>query len=164
MFEALQNGLTGAFKTLRGQSKLSESNMREGLKLVEKSLLEADVSFAVVRSFMQRITDEAVGEAVLKSLNPSQQVVGIVYQALIDLMGPVDHSLHLKGKSEITTIMMCGLQGSGKTTSTGKLSRMLKSAGRQPLMVAADLQRPAAIDQLEILGQQLDIPVYVDRA
>jgi signal recognition particle subunit SRP54 len=164
MFEALQNGLSSAFKTLRGQSKLSEGNMRDGLKLVEKSLLEADVSFAVVRSFMQRVTEEAVGEAVLKSLNPSQQVVGIVHQALIDLMGPVDHSLHLKGKSEITTIMMCGLQGSGKTTSTGKLGRMLKAAGRAPLLVAADLQRPAAIDQLEILGQQLEIPVFVDRA
>jgi signal recognition particle subunit SRP54 len=164
MFEALQNGLSGAFKTLRGQGKLSESNMRDGLKLVEKSLLEADVSFPVVRAFMQRITDEAVGEAVLKSLNPSQQVVGIVYQALIDLMGPVDHSLHLKGKNDVTVLMMCGLQGSGKTTSTGKLGRMLKNAGRKPLLVAADLQRPAAIDQLEILGQQLGIDVYVDRA
>jgi signal recognition particle subunit SRP54 len=164
MFEALQDGLSGAFKALRGQSKLTESNMRDGLKLVEKSLLEADVSFPVVRSFMQRITDEAVGERVLKSLNPSQQVVGIVYQALVELMGPVDHSLHLRGRGDVTTIMMCGLQGSGKTTSTGKLGRMLKGAGRSPLLVAADLQRPAAIDQLEILGQQLEIPVFVDRA
>src|SRR6185295_5553958 len=149
---------------LRGQGKLSESNMRDGLKLVEKSLLEADVSFAVVRDFMQRVTDEAVGEKVLKSLNPSQQVVGIVYQALVELMGPVDHSLHLKGKDDVTILMMCGLQGSGKTTSTGKLGRMLKAAGRSPMLVAADLQRPAAIDQLEILGQQLEIPVYADRS
>jgi signal recognition particle subunit SRP54 len=163
MFEALQNGLTGAFKTLRGQGKLSEGNMRDGLKLVEKSLLEADVSFPVVREFMTRVTDEAVGETVLKSLNPSQQVVGIVYQALVDLMGPVDHSLHLKGKDDVTVLMMCGLQGSGKTTSTGKLGRMLKAAGRTPLLVAADLQRPAAIDQLEILGQQLGLAVYADR-
>jgi signal recognition particle subunit SRP54 len=163
MFEALQNGLTGAFKALRGQGKLSESNMRDGLKLVEKSLLEADVSFPVVRDFMQRVTDEAVGEKVLKSLNPSQQVVGIVYQALIDLMGPVDHSLHLKGRGDATVLMMCGLQGSGKTTSCGKLGRMVKSAGRSPLMVAADLQRPAAIDQLHVIGEQLGIPVYSDR-
>jgi signal recognition particle subunit SRP54 len=164
MFEALQEGLTGALKTLRGQGKLSEGNMRDGLKLVEKSLLEADVSFPVVRSFMQRVTDEAVGEKVLKSLNPSQQVVGIVHEALIELMGPVDHSLHLKGRGDVTVLMMCGLQGSGKTTSCGKLGRMLKSAGRSPLMVAADLQRPAAIDQLHIIGDQLGIPVYSDRA
>jgi signal recognition particle subunit SRP54 len=163
MFEALQNGLTGAFKALRGQGKLSEGNMRDGLKLVEKSLLEADVSFPVVRDFMGRVTEQAVGEAVLKSLNPSQQVVGIVYQALVDLMGPVDHSLHLKGRDDVTVLMMCGLQGSGKTTSCGKLGRLLKSAGRSPLMVAADLQRPAAIDQLHIIGEQLGIPVYSDR-
>ena len=163
MFEALQDGLSSAFKTLRGQGKLSESNMRDGLKLVERSLLEADVSFTVVRDFMKRITDEAVGEAVLKSLNPSQQVVGVVYQALIDFMGPVDHSLHLKGKNELTVLMMCGLQGSGKTTTSGKLGRLLKAAGRSPLMVACDLQRPAAIDQLHIIGEQLDVPVFSDR-
>ncbi|MBA4104553.1 MAG: signal recognition particle protein [Pirellula sp.] len=163
MFEALQDGLSGAFKTLRGQGKLSESNMRDGLKLVERSLLEADVSFGVVRDFMKRITDEAVGDTVLKSLNPSQQVVGVVYQALIDFMGPVDHSLHLKGKDSITVLMMCGLQGSGKTTTSGKLGRLLKAAGRSPLMVACDLQRPAAIDQLHIIGEQLGVPVFSDR-
>ncbi|HEX6962916.1 MAG TPA: signal recognition particle protein [Lacipirellula sp.] len=163
MFEALQDGLSSAFKTLRGQGKLSEGNMRDGLKLVERSLLEADVSFPVVRDFMKRVTDQAVGEAVLKSLNPSQQVVGIVYQALVDLMGPVDHSLHLKGKNDVTVLMMCGLQGSGKTTTSGKLGRMLKAAGRSPLLVAADLQRPAAIDQLHIIGDQLGIPVFSDR-
>src|SRR3989337_322193 len=151
MFEALQDGLNSALKTLRGQGKLSELNMRDGLKLVEKSLLEADVSF------------QAVGEKVLKALNPSQQVVGIVYQELINLMGPVDHSLHLKGTDDVTVLMMCGLQGSGKTTSTGKLGRVLKQRGRKPLLVAADLQRPAAIDQLHVLGEQLEIPVYSDR-
>ena len=163
MFEALQDGLSGAFKTLRGQGKLSESNMRDGLKLVERSLLEADVSFSVVRDFMKRVTDESVGDTVLKSLNPSQQVVGIVYQALVDFMGPVDHSLHLKGKDSVTVIMMCGLQGSGKTTTSGKLGRLLKAAGRSPLMVACDLQRPAAIDQLHIIGEQLGVPVFSDR-
>ncbi|MEX2091677.1 MAG: signal recognition particle protein [Pirellulales bacterium] len=164
MFEALQDGLGSALKTLRGQGKLSESNMRDGLKLVEKSLLEADVSFQVVRDFMARVSEQAVGEKVLKALNPSQQVVGIVYQELINLMGPVDHSLHLKGADDVTVLMMCGLQGSGKTTSTGKLGRMLKARGRKPLLVAADLQRPAAIDQLHVLGEQLDIPVYSDRS
>jgi signal recognition particle subunit SRP54 len=163
MFEALQDGLNSALKTLRGQGKLSESNMRDGLKLVEKSLLEADVSFPVVRDFMSHVTEQAVGEKVLKALNPSQQVVGIVYQELINLMGPVDHSMHLKGANEVTVLMMCGLQGSGKTTSTGKLGRMLKQRGRKPLLVACDLQRPAAIDQLHVLGEQLEIPVYSDR-
>ncbi|MEQ8210285.1 MAG: signal recognition particle protein [Lacipirellulaceae bacterium] len=163
MFEGLQDGLGSAFKTLRGKGKLSEKNMRDGLKLVEKSLLEADVSFEVVRAFMKRVTEEAVGEKVLKSLNPDEQVVGIVHQALIDLMGPVDHSLHLKGKGEVTVLMMCGLQGSGKTTTCGKLGRMLKESGRKPLLVAADLQRPAAIDQLHVLGEQLGIDVYSDR-
>src|SRR6188472_2838287 len=163
MFEALQDGLNSALKSLRGHGKLSESNMRDGLKLVEKSLLEADVSFPVVRDFMSHVTEQAVGEKVLKALNPSQQVVGIVYQELINLMGPVDHSMHLKGANDVTVLMMCGLQGSGKTTSTGKLGRMLKQRGRKPLLVACDLQRPAAIDQLHVLGEQLEIPVYSDR-
>src|SRR5215475_2945908 len=102
MFEALQDGLNSALKTLRGHGKLSESNMRDGLKLVEKSLLEADVSYPVVRQFMQDVTEQAVGEKVLKALNPSQQVVGIVYQELVKLMGPVDHWMHLKGPNDVT--------------------------------------------------------------
>lgn len=163
MFESLQDGLSSALKSLRGHGTLSESNMRDGLKLVERSLLEADVNFPVVREFMARVSEQAVGEKVLKALNPSQQVVGIVYQELVNLMGPVDHSLHLKGAGEVTVLMMCGLQGSGKTTTTGKLGRMLKQRGRKPLLVAADLQRPAAIDQLHVLGEQLEIPVFSDR-
>jgi signal recognition particle subunit SRP54 len=163
MFETLQGSLSSAFKTLRGQGKLSEANMRDGLKLIEKSLLEADVSFAVTREFMSRVVELAVGERVLKSLNPSEQVVGIVYQELVNLMGPVDHSLHLLGPADATVLMMCGLQGSGKTTTCGKLGRLLKTHDRKPLLVAADLQRPAAIDQLHILGEQLGIPVYSDR-
>jgi len=164
MFDSLQEGLGSALKTLRGKAKLSESNMRDGLKLVERSLLEADVSYEVVRTFMKNVTEQAVGERVLKSLDPSQQVVGIVHQELINLMGPVDHSLHLKGKDDVTVLMMCGLQGSGKTTTCGKLGRMLKANDRKPLLVAADLQRPAAIDQLHVLGEQLDIPVFSDRS
>jgi len=163
MFEALQEGLTSALKTLRGHGKLTEANMREGLKLVERSLLEADVSYSVVREFMQRVLQQAVGERVLKSLHPSQQVVGIVYHELVNLMGPVDHSLHLRGTNEVSVLMMCGLQGSGKTTTCGKLGRLLKQRGRRPMLVAADLQRPAAIDQLHVLGEQLGIPVFSDR-
>lgn len=164
MFEALQEGLASALKTLRGHGKLTESNMRDGLKLVERSLLEADVSYPVVREFMQRVSQQAVGERVLKSLHPSQQVVGIVYHELVNLMGPVDHSLHLRGANEVSVLMMCGLQGSGKTTTCGKLGRLLKQRGRRPMLVAADLQRPAAIDQLHVLGEQLEIPVFSDRA
>ncbi|MFV2066156.1 MAG: signal recognition particle protein [Pirellulales bacterium] len=161
MFESLQNGLTGALRSLRGKGKLSEANMRDGLRLVQQSLLEADVSFDVVKTFMARVTEQAVGEQVLKSLDPSQQVVGIVYQELVNLMGPVDHSLHLRGETPV--IMLCGLQGSGKTTTCGKLGRLLKQRGRMPLLVAADLQRPAAIDQLHVLGEQLEIPVFSDK-
>lgn len=163
MFDSLQEGLGSALRSLRGKATLSEANMRDGLKLVERSLLEADVSYEVVQTFMRKVTEQAVGERVLKSLDPSQQVVGIVHQELINLMGPVDHSLHLKGKGEVTVLMMCGLQGSGKTTTCGKLGRMLKGRDRKPLLVAADLQRPAAIDQLHVLGEQLDIPVFSDR-
>ena len=158
MFESLQENLTGALRALTGKGKLSEANMREGLGLVEQALLEADVSYEVVKDFIGRVSEQAVGERVLKSLNPSQQVVGIVHQELIDLMGPVDHSLHLK--PDTTVLMLCGLQGSGKTTTCGKLARLLKERGRKPFLVAADLQRPAAIHQLHVLGEQLGVPVY----
>jgi len=161
MFESLQNGLSGALRSLRGKGKLSEANMRDGLRLVQQSLLEADVSFDVVKTFMARVTEQAIGERVLKLLDPSEQVVGIVYQELVNLMGPVDQSLHLRGETPV--IMLCGLQGSGKTTTCAKLGRLLKQRGRLPLMVAADLQRPAAIDQLHVLGEQLEIPVYADK-
>jgi signal recognition particle subunit SRP54 len=163
MFDSLQDGLTSALKTLRGKARLSESNMRDGLKLVEQSLLEADVSLSVVKAFMAAVSEQAIGEAVLKSLDPSQQVVGIVYQELVNLMGPVDHSMHLKSKDDVTVLMLCGLQGSGKTTTCGKLAMMLKQRGRTPLLAAADLQRPAAIDQLHILGEQIGVAVFSDR-
>jgi len=161
MFESLQQGLESALKTLSGKGKLSESNMREGLEKVQQALLEADVSFPVVKDFIARVTEEAVGERVLNSLNPTQQFVGVVHQELVNLMGPVDHSLHLR--SDTTVLMMCGLQGSGKTTTCGKLARMLKERGRKPYLVAADLQRPAAIHQLHVLGEQLDVPVYSEQ-
>ncbi|HUY90814.1 MAG TPA: signal recognition particle protein [Pirellulales bacterium] len=160
MFDSLQQGLTSAFKTLSGKARLTEANMRDGLRLVQQSLLEADVSFQVVKDFMARVTEQAVGEKVLGSLRPEQQVVGIVYQELVNLMGPVDHSLHLRG--DVTVLMMCGLQGSGKTTTCAKLARLLKERGRKPLMAAADLQRPAAIHQLQVLGEQLGVPVHAE--
>jgi len=158
MFESIQEGLTSALKRLGGKGKLTEANMREGLQLVQQALLEADVSFSVVKDFMARVTEQALGEQVLRSLKPSDQVIGIVHQELIGLMGPVDHSLHLQ--PGVTVLMLCGLQGSGKTTTCGKLARLIKERGRQPLLVAADLQRPAAIQQLHVIGEQLGLPVY----
>ncbi len=162
MFETLQDGLMSAIKTLRGKGKLTDANMREGLEMVRQSLLEADVSFPVVKHFIGKISEEALGEKVLKLLDPTEQLVKIVHQELIDLMGPVDHSLHLK-KSGLSILMLCGLQGSGKTTTCGKLGKMLVKRGLRPMLVAADLQRPAAIDQLEILGNSIGVPVHVDR-
>ncbi len=158
MFESLQENLSGALKTLRGKGKLSESNMREGLALVQTALLEADASYPVVKDFVARVSEKALGERVLSSLDPSQQVIGIVNEELIDLMGPVDHSMHLQ--QGVTVLMLCGLQGSGKTTTCGKLGRLIKERGRKPLLVAADLQRPAAIEQLHVIGEQLGIDVY----
>src|SRR3954462_10047543 len=118
MFDALQQGLGDALRTLTGRARLTEANMRDGLQLVQKALLEADVSISVVKDFMARVSEQAVGEQVLRSLRPEQQVVGIVYNELVNLMGPVDHSLHLRG--DLPVIMLCGLQGSGKTTTCGK--------------------------------------------
>jgi signal recognition particle subunit SRP54 len=160
MFESLQENLSSAIRALRGKGRLTESNMRDGLQLVQRALLEADVSLPVVKDFMARVAQQAVGEQVLKSLDPTKQLVGIVYQELVNLMGPVDHSLHLRG--DVTVLMLCGLQGSGKTTTCGKLGRLLRQNGRKPMLVAADLQRPAAIQQLQVLGQQLELPVYAD--
>ena len=162
MFESLQENLSSAIRTLRGRGRLTESNMREGLALVQRALLEADVSIEVAKAFIAKVSEQAVGETVLKALDPTHQLVSIVHQELVNLMGPVDHSLHLK--PELTVLMLCGLQGSGKTTTCGKLGKLLQQRGRKPMLVAADLQRPAAIQQLQILGQQLDIPVYADLA
>ncbi len=161
MFESLQEGMRAALKTLTGKAKLTEANMRDGLRLVEQSLLEADVSYEVVQSFMERVTAQAVGEKVLLSLDPSQQVVGIVHQQLIELLGPVDPSLKLN--ADVTVFMLCGLQGSGKTTTTGKLAKLIQQdTNKRVMLVAADLQRPAAIQQLHVLGEQLGVAVYSD--
>jgi signal recognition particle subunit SRP54 len=162
MFDSLQENLSSALRSLRGKGKLSESNMREGLSQVREALLEADVSVSVVKEFMASVTEQAVGERVLKSLDPDQQVIGIVNEELTRLMGPVDPSIKLR-KGEVTILMLCGLQGSGKTTTCAKLARRIKQSGARPMLAAADLQRPAAIDQLEVLGGQIDVPVYTDR-
>ena len=133
--------------------------MREGLGAVRTALLEADVAYDVVDTFLDKVVEGAIGAKVLETLDPGQQLVGVVHQELVNLMGPVDHSLHLQA-GRATVIMLCGLQGSGKTTSCAKLARRLKEEGRGVMLVAADLQRPAAIEQLVILGRQLGVPVH----
>ena len=159
MFDSLSSSLSSALNSIRGRGKLTESNMRDGLELVRTALLEADVAYDVVESFLQRVTAEAVGEKVLASLDPAQQLVGVVHQELVNLMGPVDHTIHYQ-QGRPTVLMLCGLQGSGKTTSTAKLAKKIKQQGRSVMLVAADLQRPAAIEQLSVLGRQLDVPVH----
>lgn len=162
MFESITRNLSDAIGTI-ARGKLSESNIREGMTKVRQALLEADVNYDVAKEFTKRVTEEAVGERVLKSLRPAEQIVGIVYQELVNLMGPVDHALAVR-RGELTVIMMCGLQGAGKTTTCGKLAKMLKEQGVKPMLVAADLQRPAAIEQLRVLGEQIGVPVYWEEA
>ena len=159
MFDALQRTLGAALKRLSGRGRMTEANIREALQEVKKALLDADVNFNVVNSFVARVTERAVGQQVLRALDPGEQIIGVVYEELVQLMGPVDHSFHFV-KDGPTIIMLCGLQGQGKTTTAGKLALTLREQGRKPLLVAADLQRPAAIDQLKILGEQVNVPVY----
>ena len=159
MFESITKGLEGALSLFRGQGRLTEQNMQEALAAVTQALLEADVNYTVAQEFTGRVSEAAIGTQVLKSLDPFQQFVAIVHGELVNLMGPVDHSLHLR-RGEVVVLMLCGLQGSGKTTTCGKLARMLQDSQWRPMLVAADMQRPAAIDQLKIIGQQLGVPVY----
>jgi signal recognition particle subunit SRP54 len=159
MFDDLQKRLGNAFKRFRVSGILTEANMREGLREVRNALLEADVNYNVVQDFMTRVTDTAVGTQVIKSIRPQEQIVKIVHDELVELMGPVDPSIRFE-KNGLTILMLCGLQGSGKTTTAGKLARLLAAQDRKPMLVAADLQRPAAVEQLKVIGGQIDVPVY----
>jgi signal recognition particle subunit SRP54 len=163
MFEGIQQGLGNALKRLRGRGRLTEANIREGLQEVRKALLDADVNFTVANEFIARVTQKAIGQEVLRTLDPTDQIVRIVYDELVQLMGPVDHSIRF-ARERPTVIMLCGLQGSGKTTTAGKLALTLRDQGRKPVLVAADLQRPAAVDQLKVLGEQIKVPVYSETA
>ena len=160
MFDNLADKLQSAFKTLRGHGKLSEQNIKGALKDVRMALLEADVNFHVVKDFVERVRIRAIGREVLKSLTPGQQLIKVVNEELTELMGKEHRGLTLADTP--TAIMLVGLQGSGKTTTVGKLANMLRKEQHKPLMVAADVYRPAAITQLQVLGQQMGIDVFAD--
>jgi signal recognition particle subunit SRP54 len=162
MFESLTEKLESVFKRLKGKGLLKEEDIEHALKEIRLVLLEADVNFKVVKDFIQRIKEKAIGKEVLESLTPGQQVVKIVNEELCDLLGRTNSRIQLSPNPP-TIIMMVGLHGSGKTTTAAKLARLFKKEGRRPLLVAADLQRPAAIDQLVALGAQIDIPVYYSK-
>ena len=158
MFESLSEKLENVFKKLKGRGFLTEADVSEALREVRMALLEADVNFKVVKEFVESVRVKAVGAGVLESLSPGQQVVKIVYDELVTMMGETVTRIQLV-PNRPTVVMMVGLQGSGKTTTTGKLARMFKKDGRKTLLVAADTQRPAAIDQLVTLGRQLSVEV-----
>ncbi len=159
MFENLSDRLNGVFKKLRGHGKLTEENIQEAMREVRMALLEADVNFKVVKEFIAAVQEQAVGLEVLSSLSPGQQVVKVVHEQLIELLGGRTEGLGLGGRQP-AVIMLVGLQGSGKTTTIGKLSKMLKGQGRKPYLVPADVYRPAAIEQLHVLGEQVGVPVH----
>src|SRR5664280_3138654 len=161
MFDSLSSKLQTAFRNLRGLGKLSESNVSEALREVRMALLEADVNFKVARDFIERVKTKSIGAEVVQSIQPGQQIIKIIHDELVDLLGSTNAGLNLSGNP--SCILMVGLHGSGKTTSSGKLARLLQKQGRQPLLVAADVNRPAAMDQLETLGKQIEIPVFVKR-
>lgn len=158
-FEGLSEKLNNVFKKLKSHGKLTESDVKEAMREVRLALLEADVSYKVVKDFVKKVTDRAVGEEVLSSLTPAQQVIKIVNEELCALMGNGSSRINLASKPP-TVIMMCGLQGSGKTTHAAKLAKLLKKEGHRPLLAACDIYRPAAINQLQVVGQKADVKVF----
>src|SRR3990170_1458946 len=162
MFETLSNKLESIFKRLKGKGLLKEEDVELALKEIRLALLEADVNFKVVKDFVQKVKEKSVGREVLESLTPGQQVIKIVNDELCDLLGRTNSRIQLSPNPP-TVIMMVGLHGSGKTTTAAKLARNFRKEGRRPMLVAADLQRPAAIDQLVTLGSQIDVPVFFSK-
>ena len=159
MFQSLSEKLANAFKKFKSKGKLTEADVREGMREVKLALLEADVNFKVVKGFVKTVTDRAVGAEVLESLLPAQQIIKIVNEELINLMGSENSKLEI-ASAPPTVIMMVGLQGAGKTTHSGKLAGYYKKKGKNPLLVACDVYRPAAVKQLEVVGEKLGIPVF----
>lgn len=163
MFDALTEKFNEAFRQLAGKGRISEENVREAMRTVRTALLEADVNLNVVNTFVSDVTQKAIGQEVIKSLQPAQVMVKVVHDELVNLLGPVDTQIYTVTPGP-TVIMMCGLQGSGKTTTCGKLAMFLKAKGHHPMLAAVDLQRPGAVQQLRTLGEQTETPVYFDES
>lgn len=159
MFSNLSDKLTNAFKSFRNKGKLTPADVKAGMREIKLALLEADVNFKVVKEFINRVSERAVGDDVLESLVPSQQIVKIVNQELTSIMGEKNEKLIISSNPP-TIVMMCGLQGSGKTTHSGKLAKMYKKQNKRPLLVACDIYRPAAVKQLQVVGEQVGVPVF----
>lgn len=159
-FESLSDKLQNIFKNLRGKGRLTEEDVKAALKEVKIALLEADVNFKVVKDFVKKVNERAVGQDVMNSLTPGQMVIKIVNEELTNLMGSETTELKLLSDNQITVIMMMGLQGAGKTTTTAKIAGKLKAKGKRPLLVACDVYRPAAIEQLKINGEKQQVPVF----
>jgi len=159
-FDSLTEKLQNVFKNLRSKGRLTEEDVKTALKEVKIALLEADVNFKVVKNFVKSVQERAVGQDVMSSLTPGQTVIKIVNEELVSLMGDETKELRLKPSNEITIIMMCGLQGAGKTTTTAKLAGQMKANGMKPLLVACDIYRPAAIKQLQVNGEKVGVPVF----
>ena len=159
-FESLTDKLQNVFKKLRSKGKLTEEDVKVAMKEVKMALLEADVNFKVVKQFVKSVEERAVGEEVLKGLNPGQMVIKIVNEEMTSLMGSEGSELQMQPGKAITVIMMCGLQGAGKTTTTAKIAGKLKQKGKKPLLVACDVYRPAAIEQLKINGEKQGVEVF----
>jgi signal recognition particle subunit SRP54 len=162
MFDSLTQRFNNVFRGLRGRGKITEDNVREAMREVRTALLEADVNLAVAKEFCDDIHEKAIGAEVIQTLKPDQLIIKIVHDELVELMGPVDPRIPYVAGAP-TVIMLAGLQGSGKTTTCGKLAKHIMQKAKRPLLVAADLKRPAAIDQLEVLGEQIGVPVYTER-
>jgi len=163
MFETLSQKLEAVFKKLRGHGKITEENVAESLREVRRVLLDADVNLQVAKQFIDNVQQRAIGQEVLSSITPGQQVIKIIYDEMVKLLGESKADI-ADAQAPPTIVLVAGLQGSGKTTFSAKLARFLKNKGRNPLLVAADIHRPAAIDQLIALGKQIDLPVYSDRS
>src|SRR5258707_15897836 len=159
MVHSLRGKLQDAFRDRRGLGRISEDNVGDALREVRLALLEADVNFKVARDFIERVRAKSIGQEVVQSVQPGQQMIKIIHDELVELLGSANAGLQLSGNP--SCVLMVGLHGSGKTTSSAKLGRLLHKQGRTPLLVAADVYRPAAMDQLETLGKQLELPGFV---
>ena len=162
MFETLSEKLTGTLRKVRGQGRLTEENLNQTLDLVKMALLEADVNYRVVKAFLRSVKERAIGQEIQDSLTPGQQFIKIVNEELTEMMGGANSGFSETEDAPLT-VMMVGLQGSGKTSSVGKLARLYQSEGKRPYLIPADIYRPAAIEQLQILAETLDVPCYHSR-